>query len=101
LRELVSYSDGNLNLWSDALDRFLLTVDRYCGIRTHKSTVNASCAVVLNQNYVSISLEIDLVGQTQAFLGACGYAEFTPFADLFGYCYFAPYHREMPLSSIE
>jgi hypothetical protein len=101
LGEPVLHSDGHLNLWTDALDWLLLPVNSYCSIRTNESTIYTSCAIVLYQDYVTISLQIDLVGQTETVLGTSGYAELTSFADLFGYCYFATYHREMPLSSMD
>jgi hypothetical protein len=43
---------------------FLFPENCYCGIRTNESTVDTSRAVVLDEDGISISLEIDLLRQS-------------------------------------
>ena len=90
--------DSNSDLWTDAFDWLLLAIYSYCSIRANQSTVHTSCAIVLNQNRIAVSLQVDLVRETKTILRTSGNAQLTPLTDLFGYCHCASYHKQMPLS---
>jgi hypothetical protein len=86
-------------LRTDAFGWFLLTVHGDGCVRTDERAIHATCAVVLDENNISVSLEIDLIRQTQTILGTCRNTKLTALADLFGDSHLATYHRDLPLSS--
>jgi len=74
------------------LDRFWLTVHSDRCIRTYKRTIDASRAVILDEDCKPITTTIDLTGETEAFLRASLNTQFTTFTDIFVNDHRTTYH---------
>jgi hypothetical protein len=91
-------SDCYLDFWTDSLGWFLLTVNCDGCVRTNECTINAACAVILNQDGEAIAFQIDSLRQRETILRTRRNAQLTAFADLFGNKHFTPDHGGLPLS---
>jgi hypothetical protein len=83
---------------SDVFGRLLLPIDCDCGIGTDERAINASRAIILNQDSKAVALQVNLLGQTETLLGTGCYAQLATLTDLFGEYDFATDHRDLSLS---